>query len=114
MMIQPPDDDERTNSMGLFNTAEAFRLSAMALEDEKVRIGHWHLSSRPESGDMGRRMRPIFAHATDSDTNAERDYIIAELRNNRDIEDVNSSCRCAVALQAPANSSLLFGCIAPQ
>jgi hypothetical protein len=39
---------------------------------------------------MGRRMRPIFAHATDSDTNAERDYIIAELRNNRVIEDVNS------------------------
>lgn len=29
-------------------------------------------------------------HATDSDTNAERDYIIAELRNNRVIEDVNS------------------------
>jgi len=40
MMIQPPDDDQRTNSMGLFNTAEAFRLSAMALEDEKVKIGH--------------------------------------------------------------------------
>jgi hypothetical protein len=29
-------------------------------------------------------------HATDSDTNAERDYIIAELRNNRLIEDVKS------------------------
>jgi LssY C-terminus len=29
-------------------------------------------------------------HATDSDTNAERDYIIAELRNNRVIQDVNS------------------------
>ena len=29
-------------------------------------------------------------HATDADTNAERDYIIAELRNNRVIEDVNS------------------------
>ena len=29
-------------------------------------------------------------HATDSDANAERDYIIAELRNNRVIEDVNS------------------------
>jgi HEPN domain-containing protein len=40
MMIQPPDDGARTNSMGLFNTAEAFRLSAMALEDEKVKIGH--------------------------------------------------------------------------
>jgi hypothetical protein len=29
-------------------------------------------------------------HATDSDTNAERDYIIAELQENRVIEDVNS------------------------
>jgi hypothetical protein len=29
-------------------------------------------------------------HATDSDTNAERDYITAELRNNRVIQDVNS------------------------
>jgi hypothetical protein len=29
-------------------------------------------------------------HATDSDTNAERDYIIAELGKNRVIEDVNS------------------------
>jgi hypothetical protein len=38
-VIQPPHDDERTNSMGLFNTAEAFRLSAMALKDEKE-IGH--------------------------------------------------------------------------
>src|SRR5271165_6834355 len=29
-------------------------------------------------------------HGTDSDTNAERDYIIAELRNHRVIDDVNS------------------------
>ena len=28
-------------------------------------------------------------HATDADTNAERDFIIAELRNNRLIGDVN-------------------------
>jgi hypothetical protein len=33
-------------------------------------------------------------HATDSDTNAERDYIIAELRKNRVIGDVNS-CQAA-------------------
>jgi HEPN domain-containing protein len=39
-MTQPLDDDERTNSLGLFNTAEAFRLSAMALEDAKVDSGH--------------------------------------------------------------------------
>lgn len=29
-------------------------------------------------------------HATDSDTNAERDHIVAELRNNRAIEEVSS------------------------
>jgi hypothetical protein len=34
------DDNERTNSMGLFNMAEAYRLSALALEKAKVKIGH--------------------------------------------------------------------------
>jgi hypothetical protein len=34
------DDDERTNSMGLFNTAEAWRLSAIALQSAKVTSGH--------------------------------------------------------------------------
>jgi hypothetical protein len=37
-MIEPTDDDERTTSLGLFNTAEAFRLSAMALPD--IKHGH--------------------------------------------------------------------------
>ena len=37
-MIEPTDDDERTNSLGLFNTAEAFRLSAMALPN--IKHGH--------------------------------------------------------------------------
>jgi len=36
------DDDERTTSLGLFNMAEAYRLSAMALEDAKVKSGHAH------------------------------------------------------------------------
>ena len=36
-MIEPTDDDERTNSLGLFNTAEAYRLSAMSLP---IRHGH--------------------------------------------------------------------------
>jgi hypothetical protein len=34
------DDDERTNSMGLFNMAQAYRLSAMALEKANVKTGH--------------------------------------------------------------------------
>ena len=40
MMAQPPDDDERTTSLGLFNTADAFELSAIALQDEKVDSRH--------------------------------------------------------------------------
>ena len=38
-MVQPNNND-RTNSTGLFNTAEAFRLSAMALQNAKVDSGH--------------------------------------------------------------------------
>ena len=38
-MIEPTDDDERTNSLGLFNTAEAYRLSAMELPALKVHSG---------------------------------------------------------------------------
>jgi hypothetical protein len=35
------NDDERTNSMGLFNTAEAYRLSAIKLRaGKKVKSGH--------------------------------------------------------------------------
>jgi hypothetical protein len=34
------DDDDRTTREGLFNTAEAYRLSAMALEQHPVDIGH--------------------------------------------------------------------------
>jgi len=35
------DDDDRTTSMGLFNTAEAYRLSAMALDQAQVvKAGH--------------------------------------------------------------------------
>jgi hypothetical protein len=34
------ENNERTNSMGLFNTAEAFWKSAVALEKAKVKVGH--------------------------------------------------------------------------
>ena len=34
------DDNDRTTSMGLFNTAEAYRLAAMALEQQTVKVGH--------------------------------------------------------------------------
>ena len=39
-MIEPTDPDERTTSLGLFNTAEAYRLSARKLQAAKVRHGH--------------------------------------------------------------------------
>jgi len=34
------NDDERTNSLGLFNSAEAWRLSAMALQVQRAQSGH--------------------------------------------------------------------------
>ena len=36
------EDEARTNPMGLFNTAEAYRLSAVALEAADVKIGFAH------------------------------------------------------------------------
>src|SRR5205809_1012144 len=36
------DQNNRTTSMGLFNTAEAYWLSAVALEKAKVKSGHAH------------------------------------------------------------------------
>jgi hypothetical protein len=41
-MVEPSDDDERVNSLGLFNTAEAYRRSAMALP-----IKHGHADKPP-------------------------------------------------------------------
>jgi HEPN domain-containing protein len=38
-MTAKPNDGERTNSLGLFNMAEAYRLSAHALAKAKVRTG---------------------------------------------------------------------------
>jgi hypothetical protein len=40
------DDNERTNSMGLFNTADAYRLSGQALDAAKVRHGFADLPVR--------------------------------------------------------------------
>jgi HEPN domain-containing protein len=41
-----PDMDERTNSLGLFNFAEAYRLSAIALQLENIAHGHAHTPVR--------------------------------------------------------------------
>jgi hypothetical protein len=37
---QLKDDNDRTTSMGLFNTAEAYRLSAAVLDKTQVKTGH--------------------------------------------------------------------------
>jgi hypothetical protein len=49
------DHEERTNSLGLFNTAEAWRLSAMALQGEQ----------RVESGHAEQPVRFLYCHAVE-------------------------------------------------
>jgi len=50
----------------------------------------WVGAGTKDTGFSLTRLTFQITHATDSDTNAERDYIIAELQKNRVIEDVNS------------------------
>ena len=50
----------------------------------------WVGAGTKDTGLSLTRLTLQITHATDSDTNAERDYITAELRNNRVIQDVNS------------------------
>ena len=50
----------------------------------------WVGAGTKDTGLSMTRLTFQITHATDSDTNAERDYITAELRNNRVIQDVNS------------------------
>jgi hypothetical protein len=50
----------------------------------------WVGAGTKDTGFSLTRLTFQITHATDSDTNAERDYIIAELRKNRVIDDVNS------------------------
>jgi LssY C-terminus len=50
----------------------------------------WVGAGTKDTGLSLTRLTFQITHATDSDTNAERDFIIAELRNSRVIEDVNS------------------------
>jgi len=50
----------------------------------------WVGAGTKDTGFSLTRLTFQITHATDSDTNVERDYIIAELQKNRGIEDVNS------------------------
>jgi len=50
----------------------------------------WVGAGTKDTGLSLTRLTFQITHATDSDANAERDYIIAELRNNRVIQDLNS------------------------
>jgi hypothetical protein len=51
---------------------------------------HWVGAGTKDTGFSLTRLTFQITHATDSDTNAERDYIIAELRKNRVIGEVTS------------------------
>src|ERR1700723_3083021 len=51
---------------------------------------HWVGAGTKDTGLSLTRLTFQITHATDSDTNAERDYIISELLKNRVIADVNS------------------------
>jgi hypothetical protein len=51
---------------------------------------HWIGAGTKDTGFSLTQLTFQITHATDSDTNAERDYIIAELGKNRVIGDVNS------------------------
>jgi hypothetical protein len=55
--------------------------------DERV---HWVGAGTKDTGLALTKLTFQITHATDSDTNAERDYIVAELRRNRVVEDVTS------------------------
>jgi hypothetical protein len=51
---------------------------------------HWVGAGTKDTGFSLTKFTFQITHATDSDTNAERDYVIAELKKNRVIRDLNS------------------------
>src|SRR5271166_2620030 len=61
-------------------------------DDRPAGLGEvfWIGAGTKDTGFSLTRLTFQVTHATDSDTNAERDYIIAELRKNRAVDDVNS------------------------
>jgi HEPN domain-containing protein len=69
MMIEPNDDDDRTNSLGLFDNAEAYRLSARVLP-----IRHGHADKPP---------RFLYCHALEL-------YLKALLRQKHSIATVRN------------------------
>lgn len=67
------ENNERTNSMGLFNTAEAYWKSAVVLEKAKVKAGHYHSP-----------IRTLYYHAIELYLKAllRQHYSVDELRKN--------------------------------
>jgi hypothetical protein len=70
---QMKDDDDRTNSMGLFNLAEAYRLSAIRLQESPVKIGH---AESP--------LRFLYYHALEL-------YLKALLRHEHSVQTLSSN-----------------------
>jgi hypothetical protein len=69
------DDNQRTNSMGLFNTAEAYWMSAGALEAAKVKVGQ---ASQP--------VRFLYYHAIEL-------YLKALLRQHHSVQKLEGKFR---------------------
>ena len=69
------DDDERTNSMGLFNTAEAYRVAAETLHEHNVGSGH---AEKP--------VRFLYCHALEL-------YLKALLRQHHNVGTITKNFR---------------------
>src|SRR5262249_8558277 len=72
---------------GTWQTASFWVNTDRPPEDARVL---WVGAGTRDTGFSLTRLTFQITHATDSDTNLERDYIIAELTNNRVIADVTS------------------------
>ena len=68
-------------------TADLWLTTVRPADDARVL---WVGAGTRDTGFSLTKLTFQFTHATDSDTNLERDYIIAELRNAKAITDVNS------------------------
>lgn len=75
----------RTRASATWGTAD-FWLGLERPPDKESVL--WIGAATKDTGLSFTRLSFQVTHATDSDTNAERDYIVSELRNNRSIEGV--------------------------
>jgi LssY-like putative type I secretion system component LssY len=75
----------RTRASATWGTANFWQNTECPPDNESVL---WIGAATKDTGLSFTRLSFQITHATDSDTNAERDYIVSELRKNRSIEGV--------------------------